>query len=64
MRTISKPSVTERLLTKRQVFFTDDLSEIELQLRSVKWHKMINRYQSFIGKIMLRQFKQANAISN
>jgi hypothetical protein len=61
LTTQNKP-VAERILERREQFFfgIENLTDLEIELLSNKWHAIANRYQTFIAKILLRGLERNN----
>ena len=57
-----KAPVAERLMAKRAGWFSEEMTENELMESSIKWHKMINRYQALVAGLISRHYEATGVL--
>ena len=62
---MSKTATAEKILARREEFFSgiDEMADNEIEMLSIKWHEIANRYQRFVAKILVRRYELTGSLS-
>ena len=61
----AKMKTAEKILARRESFFSniDNMTDNEIEMLSIKWHKIANRYQVSVAKILVRRYELTGKLS-
>jgi hypothetical protein len=62
LTTLKGQPVTERFAARRETYFAgiDDMTDAQIERLSIRWHRLGNRYQRLIARVVTRQQASAN----